>query len=301
MKNVIDQIWKSVNIILMVLIVASVGYVYFLNPGQMFGARGGMFAEEPDVHINDVIMNSNQPQTIGWGEGFIQGQPVANDPNGLQQIATMDNDASFIHNPDPYGIQMIARTELTPPSTQTGALDKILQEGHWIGLEVVPLTAAIALANGVPENVTGVLVDEVTLVSAESGLLAGDVITAIDSQKVTNLRSFKAATALVQALNQSMVTVYRNGNYQDIAVNNGEQLGLAQMEAAPMILPTDASPHGYYGPCDRCHTISKTAKNTGQMKKDAGDILTVTAHPIKWGSESRHRNRGTCTNCHNVI
>jgi len=299
MKNIIDQLWKSLNIILLVLIMASAIYVYIVNPDQMFGNR------KHEVRVKDVRENAQYPQTVGWGEGYIQ-DPVhmnnpLNSPSDMQAIANANNNYNVANALDPYGIQQIAKPGINTPIPRNSAVNKILQEGHWIGLEVIPLTAAIAAANSVPENVSGVLVDEVTLVAAESGLLAGDVITAVDGVKVISLQSFKEATAHVAALPQSIVTVYRNGNYMDIAVNAGEQLGIAQMEAAPMILPTDASPHGYYGPCDKCHTISKSARNTGQLKKDAGDILTVAAPPIKWGSEPAHRNRGTCTNCHTVI
>jgi hypothetical protein len=84
-------------------------------------------------------------------------------------------------------------------------------------------------------------------------------------------------------------------------VRGVEELGLAQMEAAPMINATDPSPHGYYGPCERCHTISKTVKNTGQLAKDGGDVLVVRAPPIKWGAKPIHGKRGTCTSCHKII
>ncbi len=298
MKNFIDQLWKSLNIILMILIVGSAAYFYIMNPEQMFGKR----AQGHDVSVNDVRQNSQYSQTVGWGEGFIQDPVNVNNQPDVQTVANPNNNYNLAQSLDPYGIQQIARPNMNPaPNTRTAALNKILQEGHWIGLEVIPLISTIAKANNIPDNISGVLVDEVTLVAAASGLLAGDVITAIDGVKVVSLSSFKQATAYVASLPQSIVTVYRNGNYMDIAVNAGEQLGIAQMEAAPMILPTDASPHGYYGPCDRCHSISKSAKNTGQLRKDAGDVLTVAAPPIKWGIESTHRNRGTCTNCHSVI
>jgi len=178
---------------------------------------------------------------------------------------------------------------------------KTLQEGHWIGMEVIPLTAAIAEANSIPPDVVGVLIDEVTLLSAEAGLYAGDVITAVNGKKVSDLKSFRLATKEVAQSNRANLSVYSGGKYKDIVVFSTEALGIAQMEAAPMILATDRSPHGRRGPCDRCHTISKTPLNSGQLAKDQGDILTKVAPNIRKGVPPPHRSRGTSTLCHVVL
>lgn len=179
--------------------------------------------------------------------------------------------------------------------------DKILQEGHWIGLEVIPLIPAIAKANSIPPDVEGVLIDEVTLLSAESGLLAGDVITAVNDRKVTDLKSFWQATKDLGQLNRANVSVFSGGKNKVIVVFSTEALGMAQMEAAPMILATDKSPHGRYGPCAQCHAISKTPRNAGQLAKDQGDVLTKVAPNIRKGTLPPHRKRGTCTLCHVVL
>jgi membrane-associated protease RseP (regulator of RpoE activity) len=176
-----------------------------------------------------------------------------------------------------------------------------LQEGHWIGLEVIPLTAAIAHANNIPPKVTGVLVDEVTLLSAEAGLFAGDVIMAINGRKISDLKSFRLATKEVAQASRATVSVFSGGKEKDQVIISNEPLGIAQMEAAPMILATDKSPHGYYGPCDKCHAIAKTALNSNQMAKDQGDSLTKIAPNIRAGTRPPHRNRGTCTKCHVVL
>ena len=63
---------------------------------------------------------------------------------------------------------------LLPSPLEQNAAGKKFIEGHWLGLEVIPLTAELATEYQVPKGETGVLVDEVTLESAESGILAGD-------------------------------------------------------------------------------------------------------------------------------
>jgi len=179
--------------------------------------------------------------------------------------------------------------------------DKVLQEGHWIGLEAIPITPALAKANNIPVDISGILIDEVTLLSAEVGLLAGDVITGLNGQPVQDLRSFRHATKQVAMSKQATVDIYRKGAVTQVAINSTEELGIAQFESAPMILSGARAPHGYYGPCDRCHSIAKTATNTNNLKMDNGDNLTKTAPAIHRGAVAPHRDRGECLNCHTVI
>ena len=205
---------------------------------------------------------------------------------------------------EPQVIRPQAQPNQTAPRQPMPQPTKPLDEGHWIGLEVIPLTPAVAKANNIPPEVTGVLIDEVTLLAAESGLNAGDVVTAIDGRKTRDLMSFWAATKEVAASNRATITVYSRGIYKDIVVlvpRLWGSLGVAQMSSAPMILATDKSPHSYYGPCDKCHAISKTPANTGQLAKDQGDVLTKVAPNIQIGATPPHRNRGKCTLCHVIL
>jgi len=213
-------------------------------------------------------------------------------------------------NPD--AVPPVPPNQNAPVQQPIAATDKALIEGHWIGGEVIPLTPAIARANSIPPDVVGVLIDEVTLLSAEAGLLAGDVITAINGKKVTDLKSFQQATRDVAQSNRANVSVYSGGKNKDIMVFSTEVLGIAQMEGAPMINATDVRPHAYYGPCDKCHVISRNpirtkttlnpnALNPNELLKDAGDNLTKVAPNIRRGTPPPHRNRGTCTLCHVVL
>lgn len=315
----INSVWKFLNYFIIICILAAAGYfIIFKHPGQ-----GNL---EPEDQLKmDVRRNAQYPKLVAWLKGLGQKgqdsqpiafpepqQPGANYNPNLQgdiQNTPMDNQAEpqFPGNniepfPDPVvpGAETPAGVSPKTPAAST-VTEKILQEGHWIGLEAGPLTPALATANGIPANIRGVLVDEVTLLSAGSGLLAGDVITAINNIETPDLYAFKAATRQVAMLKQATVTVYRAGAYKKIAVAGVEELGLAQMEAAPMINATDPSPHPYYGPCDKCHAISKTVKNTGQLAKDGGDTLITQAPAIKWGAKATHRDRGKCTNCHRII
>ena len=236
----------------------------------------------------------------------IQQNPI-NQPNQLEAPQGIQNyvpqaQPNILKEPQNFSQQV--QPNQNAPRQPMPVPNKALDEGHWIGLEVIPLTPAIAKANKIPPEVTGVLVDEVTLLSAESGLYAGDVVTAIDGKKIKDLMSFWLATKEVAESNRATITVYSRGIYKDIVVlvpRLWGSLGVAQMSSAPMILATDKSPHTYYGPCDKCHAISKTPLNAGQLAKDQGDVLTKVAPNIRIGTPPPHRNRGTCILCHVIL
>ncbi|MEI6666930.1 MAG: PDZ domain-containing protein [Acidobacteriota bacterium] len=204
-------------------------------------------------------------------------------------------------NPDPLPSGPNPGAAATVPGQPVVVPDVPFIEGHWIGLETIPLTAAIAQANAIPPEVTGVLIDEVTLLSAAVGIVAGDVITAVNGKKVTDLKTFQAATKDVAQSNKASVALFSGGKPKTMMVVGTDALGVAQMEAAPMILATARSPHPYYGPCDRCHAIAKNGFNANQLLKDQGDALNKVAPNIRAGTLPPHRNRGKCTSCHVVI
>ncbi len=309
----VNGLWKLFNYLVIILILGVAAYVIiFKHPGI-----GNV---EEDVLKQNVRQNAQYPKFVAWLfdkktpadqmpmypdtpqsgvnynpnlQGNFQNTPMDNQPN-------QQNVEPFPDPVAPGNAGLFAAAPAQAPM-MSNLMEKVLQEGHWIGLEVGPLTPALAAANGIPLNIRGVLVDEVTLLAASSGIIAGDVISAINEIETPDLYAFKAATRPIAMSKQATVTVYRVGSYKKIAVRGFEELGLAQMEAAPMINATDPSPHGYYGPCFRCHAISKTVKNTGQLAKDGGDVLAVKAPPIKWGAKPIHGNRGTCTNCHKLI
>jgi membrane-associated protease RseP (regulator of RpoE activity) len=280
----LNQLMRIANPVIVFLLICLFIYTYF------FYLKGGntTFVAQPKVEKERAWEGAPQERQNTEMQLERQGQD-----NAAETVPAVSP-----QNPQNPVLQPNQNVALPQP---IAVPDKILQEGHWIGLEVIPLTPAIAKANSLPPEVEGVLIDEVTLLSAEAGLLAGDVIVAVNGKKVSDLKSFQMATKDVAQSNRASVSVYRGGKNKDIMVFSTEFLGVAQMEAAPMILATDKSPHGRYGPCDKCHTISKTPLNTGQLAKDQGDVLTRVAPNIRRGTPAPHRKRGTCTLCHVVL
>jgi hypothetical protein len=191
-------------------------------------------------------------------------------------------------------------TGTLPSPTQQNAAKKEFIEGHWLGLEVIPLTPELATEYLIPKREKGLLVDEITLESAESGILAGDMVHAIESYPTPNLEEFLRATVRVKTLREARVEVARRGRIMTFVMRarNTPELGFAQMEAAQPIQPGALSPHRSRGrPCTECHIIMQSG---GQLPTDAGDILPNPG-PIPMGAPRPHAYRGPCNTCHRIV
>jgi S1-C subfamily serine protease len=189
-------------------------------------------------------------------------------------------------------------TGTLPSPLEQNAAGKKFIEGHWLGLEVIPLTAELAAEYQVSNGEPGVLVDEVTLESAESGILAGDMVQSIGRFTTPDLKSFFRATQRVKEQEQAEVKVSRRGSMMTFVLrarNTGE-LGFAQMEAAQPIQPGALRPHRYMGTCTACHVFMQSG---GQLPTDAGDILP-NPPPITINAKAPHRDRGRCATCHTI-
>jgi hypothetical protein len=186
-----------------------------------------------------------------------------------------------------------------PSPREQNAAGKEFVEGHWLGLEVISLTPELAKAYKVPRGETGVLVDEITLEAAESGILAGDMVQSVGGHHTPDLKAFFVATQRVREQRKAPVGISRRGTEKTFVIEarNTTELGFAQMEAAQPIMPGSISPHRSRGrPCTDCHIIMKTG---GQLPTDAGDILP-NPPPIAKNARAPHGNRGRCSTCHVV-
>ncbi len=192
--------------------------------------------------------------------------------------------------------RMGASTGILTPSQQQ-ASQKMIVEGHWVGMEVIELTPALRKIYKIPAGVSGVIVDEITLASAESGILAGDVITDIQGRVVRDLNEYARATEAVRERERARVAVHRQGSARSftLVAKNTQALGAAQMEGAPPIKPGALSPHrDSRRGCTDCHVIMITG---GQLPIDAGDVLP-TPPAIGPSSVPKHEYRGKCRSCH---
>jgi len=217
------------------------------------------------------------------------------EPSNIRSLLSQSPQGSPVFQ----AVAMTAPSGALPSPREQNAAGKEFIEGHWLGLEVIPLDAELATEYQIPEGQSGVLVDEVTLESAESGILAGDMVQSIGGFPTPDLRAFFQATQRVQEKERAQVEISRRGANMTffMTARNTSILGFAQMEAAQPIQPSALRPHRYIGACTNCHVFMQTG---GQLPTDAGDILANTP-PIPENAKPPHRDRGQCVNCHAII
>ena len=171
-----------------------------------------------------------------------------------------------------------------------------LAEAHWQGLEAIPLTVELKKKLNLPMALQGLLLDETTMAAAASGVLAGDVLVAINGNTVTTLEGVLRESKRVKRHKSVPLTVQRGGRFHTIVLAAPDELGFAQVETAPMILSGDIAPHPYRGPCTQCHAIG----TGGHMVPDP-DLVTLPAPTIRANVPRPHQDRGACEACHIII
>lgn len=173
-----------------------------------------------------------------------------------------------------------------------------LSEAHWQGMEALPLSSELKKKLKLPTRLEGLLIDEVSLQAARSGLMAGDVLVAVDSRPVRTLEDLLRESKRVQTREKVVLTAYRKEEWQTftLSVAKGDNLGFVQVEAAPMIVAGDIRPHPYRGPCTTCHAIGTAA----QMMPDP-DLIILPPPPIRADARMPHQDRGPCRVCHPII
>lgn len=178
-------------------------------------------------------------------------------------------------------------------------------EAHWQGLDGRLMTGELARKLSFPAGTRGLLVGEVTLNAALSGVLAGDVVTKVEETPVVTVEDFHMGTRQIASRNEGRLTVLRKDSGPQgpilrtmvLVIRAEGGLGFAQMEGAPMILPGDPRPHSYRGPCTECHPIGKGFELTPDP-----DLISLPPPQITRDAVAKamspHENRGPCEACH---
>ena len=174
-------------------------------------------------------------------------------------------------------------------------------EGHWQGMDGRLMTIELARKLRFPVGLQGILLGEVTLNAANSGLMAGDVIIKIDGTPVATMEQFQEVTRQGLLRNESQITAIRKEGRTfrtlTLTIRDERALGFVQLEGAPMIQPGDPRPHPYRGPCTDCHTVG-----TGFELAPDPDLISlpppvITRRTADTGI-SPHEDRGPCEACH---
>ncbi|MEO5374202.1 MAG: PDZ domain-containing protein [Alphaproteobacteria bacterium] len=185
-----------------------------------------------------------------------------------------------------------------------------LFEAHWQGLDGRLMTEELRRKLKFPPGLQGILVGEVTLNAAAAGILAGDVIIRVEDAAVATIEEFQHQTRRVKDRPQAAVTLLRKGRADTgggvamsqltVLLRGEPDLGFAQVEGAPMILPGAERPHPYRGACTNCHPIGRGFELTPDP-----DLITLPPPPITADAAARgmrpHEDHGPCEACHVIM
>lgn len=174
-------------------------------------------------------------------------------------------------------------------------------EGHWQGMDGRLMTIELARKLKFPVGLQGILLGEVTLNAATSGLLAGDVIIKLDGTPVATMEEFQEISRQAMNRTEAQITVIRKEGRtfrtMTLTLRADRALGFVQVEGAPMIQPGDPRPHPYRGPCTDCHTVG-----TGFELAPDPDLISLPPPVITRKTAdtgiSPHEDRGPCEACH---
>jgi serine protease Do len=138
--------------------------------------------------------------------------------------------------PEPAGTILQAQAVAFPtqPSTpfdpglvQPPGLSGVLQGGEVetgaieaLGMELGKLSPELALTYGVPKGVTGLIVAESAAQAAAAGLVANDVIEAVNGQPVETIADFIKVMNKVSPGKGISLYVYRQGQRFNLMMNN---------------------------------------------------------------------------------
>lgn len=186
-------------------------------------------------------------------------------------------------------LPMAATTVLgSAPKVQSGpalpARKRPFHEAHWQGIEVIALTAPLALDLGLAPEDRGVVIDQASFPADGQGFAAGDLVVSVGGVATPHLANFVAATDAVRDQRKTTIQVIRNGQPAGLVLA-AKRLGVANGETPPIIPPDAVPPRGCaqahaalmhldtLGPCTDCHIVR--AQNP--LPLDLADVLPKPA------------------------
>ncbi len=198
-----------------------------VKPGEWVVAMGNPFGLGGTVTAGIVSAVSRD---IGSGpyDQFIQVDAPINRGNSGGPLFTQDgkvigmNTAIYSPSGGSVGIGFAIPSDMI--RTVAGQLEKTGQVTRgYIGVEAQPLTGATAKAMHVPENGGALLAGiRPNGPAAAAGLEPGDVVQAVNGQKIANPKDLALNVAAVAPGQEAHLTVLHDGKTRDIAIKVGQ-------------------------------------------------------------------------------
>ncbi len=157
------------------------------------------------------------PSVISWNaasassSSSVASQPASKRPPEITELSSLSQPSSYGCDKCPHDL----------------VIEQLRDKGHvtrgWIGVEIQPVTPAIADALGLT-NAEGALVAQLEPNSpaAKGGIETGDVITSVNGQAVTDSRDLARRIAAIAPGTSTKIGVFRYGQEKTIIVTLGE-------------------------------------------------------------------------------
>jgi len=277
---------KPQNIAGILLLIAAAGAVLY-----------GLYIRTPEQILETVAMPSS-------GRGQLPQTPTrmsVTTPVAVNVAMAPQRGVDLPVQPDPPATD-VAPNFISPRTK--------IYEAHWQGMDTMEFTDEVRKKLKYSKGFNGILVGEVTMNAARSGLLGGDVVTAVQGVPINSLAEFQRQTKVLRNQRKATITAMRkgkrmkNGRYvmkrRSFTLQADDFLGFAQVEAAPMIVAGDPPPHPYRGPCTDCHAIGE-----GWELAPDPDLINLPPPIISQATVAQgvypHRDFGPCQACHVIV
>lgn len=196
--------------------------------GNPFGLGGTVTAGVVSARGRDIGSGSNE---------FIQIDAPINRGNSGGPTFDLDGNVIGVNTAiySPSGGSVGIGFDI-PADTAKMVVAQLKDKGHvtrgWMGIRVQPVTAEIADSLGL-KKAQGAIVDESQSggPAAKAGILAGDVIMAVDGHDVKDSRDLAHQIGAMAPGASAKLSVWRNGDTKTVSLTIGEQSGQRQASA----------------------------------------------------------------------
>jgi serine protease Do len=196
-----------------------------LKVGELVMAIGSPFNLSQSVTAGIVSATERNDVQINEYEAFIQTDAAVNPGNSGGPLVDMDGRVVGINSAIATSTRANAGVGFAIPIAMASNIaDKLIKDGKInyarLGVQIQPITPALAEQFGVDPKTKGVLVNMVVPDSPaeKAGLQPGDVITSFNGEPVLSVPSFRMKVASSDVGKTSRLTYVRNGKPREASV-----------------------------------------------------------------------------------
>ncbi|HUU98713.1 MAG TPA: DegQ family serine endoprotease [Phycisphaerae bacterium] len=208
-----------------------------LKVGEWVVAAGNPFGLSDTITAGIVSAKGRANMRIAEYEDYIQTDAAINPGNSGGPLVNLRGEVVGINTAIASRTGVYNGVGFTIPiNLARSIMDSLIKTGQvvrgWLGVSVQQLDEGMAKTFGY-DSTNGVLIGDVLRggPAEKAGLHAGDIVTALDGTKITEMNQFRNLIAAKQPGSSAKMEVYRNGKTTTVTVEIGRRT--PEMAAAP--------------------------------------------------------------------